>query len=68
MNKTELEAMDIEAVAKAIEEDAGHALPGLRASLEQTKAGQSGRIYKRSKSWCAPRATSWACRNPHSPA
>ncbi len=46
MNKTELEAMDIEAVAKAIEEDAGHALPGLRASLEQTKAGQSGRIHK----------------------
>ena len=46
MNKTELEAIDIDAIAKAIEEDAGHSLPGLRKSLQQTKDGKLGRITK----------------------
>lgn len=46
MNKAELEAMDIETIAKAIEADAGRALPGLRASLQQTREGKFGRIHK----------------------
>jgi uncharacterized protein (DUF4415 family) len=31
--------MDVSKVARAIEDDAGHALPGLRESLVQAKAG-----------------------------
>ena len=38
--------MDIEAIAQAIEADAGRALPGLRESLQQTRAEKSGRIHK----------------------
>ena len=48
MHKPKLKtmAMDIEAIAQAIEADAGRALPGLRESLQQTKAGKCGRIHK----------------------
>ena len=46
MNKPKKMDMDIEAIAQAIEVDAGHTLPGLRESLQQTKAGKSGRIHK----------------------
>ena len=38
--------MDIEAIAQVIEADAGRALPGLRESLQQTKAGKCSRIHK----------------------
>jgi len=34
-----LKKMDVNKVARAIEDDAGHALPGLRESLVQAKAG-----------------------------
>ena len=38
-----LKQMDIDKVASAIEADAGHALPGLRESLTQAKAGDFSR-------------------------
>ena len=37
--------MDIEAVARAVEADAGHALPGLRESLAQAKAGEYAAVH-----------------------
>ena len=37
--------LDIEAVARAIEEDAGQAVPGLRESLAQAKAGQFAAVH-----------------------
>lgn len=39
-----LDIIDIEAVAKAVEADAGMALPGLRESLAQAKRGEYARI------------------------
>jgi putative transcriptional regulator len=39
-----LKTIDIEQVARAIEQDAGQALPGLRESLAQAKAGIAGRV------------------------
>ncbi len=36
--------MDIEAVAKAIEADAGEALPDLRQALSEAKSGMAGRV------------------------
>ena len=38
--------MDIDAVAKAIEVDAGEPLLDLRQSLKEAKAGMSGRVTK----------------------
>lgn len=38
----ELDRIDIEKVAKAVEADAGHSLPGLRESLTEAKAIVSG--------------------------
>lgn len=40
-----LKWMEAEKVASAIEEDAGHDLPGLRESLSQVKAGRFQRIH-----------------------
>lgn len=40
-----LSDIDVEAMAKAIEADAGQALPGLRASLEQAKHGEFAAIH-----------------------
>lgn len=40
-----LKAMDVNEVACAIEDDAGHALPGLRESLAQAKADDFSRIH-----------------------
>ncbi len=40
--------MDVKKVARAIEDDAGHALPGLRESLAQVKAGSFSRVHPRS--------------------
>jgi len=40
----ELENIDIEQVAKAIEADAGMPLPGLRQSLAEAKNGRAGRV------------------------
>jgi uncharacterized protein (DUF4415 family) len=37
--------MHVNKVARAIEDDAGHALPGLRESLAQAKAGKFSRIH-----------------------
>lgn len=37
--------IDVQAVAKAVEADAGHALPGLRESLEQLKRGEFAAIH-----------------------
>ncbi|MDR3298663.1 MAG: XRE family transcriptional regulator [Candidatus Accumulibacter sp.] len=42
---TDFENMDIEAVARAIEEDAGQALPNLRRSLTDVRAGRFGRVH-----------------------
>ena len=38
--------MDVETIAQAIEADAGRALPGLRASRQQTRAGKFSHIHK----------------------
>ncbi len=40
-----LKKMDVNRVARAIEKDAGHALPGLRESLAQAKAGTFSRVH-----------------------
>lgn len=37
--------MDIEKIAKAIEDDAAMELPGLRESLAEMQAGIQGRVY-----------------------
>lgn len=39
-----IEQIDVERVALAIEEDAGMVLPGLRESLEQAKRGEFSRV------------------------
>ncbi|MGC9198199.1 MAG: BrnA antitoxin family protein [Acidobacteriaceae bacterium] len=44
MKKT-LKKMDVDKVARAVEEDAGQALPGLRESLAQAKAGDFARVH-----------------------
>ena len=40
-----LKKMDVDKVARAIEDDAGHALPGLRESLAQAKAATFSRVH-----------------------
>jgi uncharacterized protein (DUF4415 family) len=40
-----LKKMDVNKIARAIETDAGHALPGLRESLAQAKAGDFLRVH-----------------------
>lgn len=40
-----LKTLDIDKVAAAIEADAGEALPGLRESLAEAKAGKVGQIH-----------------------
>jgi len=40
-----LKRMETNKVARAIEEDAGHALPGLRESLAQAKDGRLQRVH-----------------------
>jgi uncharacterized protein (DUF4415 family) len=40
-----LRKMDVNKVARAIEEDAGQALPGLRESLAQAKASDFARVH-----------------------
>lgn len=39
-----IKEMDIDAVSKAIEDDAGKALPDLRQALKEAKAGMTGRV------------------------
>ncbi|KAB2906635.1 MAG: BrnA antitoxin family protein [Burkholderiaceae bacterium] len=41
----ELQGLDAAKVAKAIEADAGEALPGLREALAEAKAGQIGVVH-----------------------
>ncbi len=45
MTMKTLKKMDVNKVARAIEDDAGHALPGLRESLAQAKAGTFVRVH-----------------------
>lgn len=40
----DLKTLDIEKVAAAIEVDAGEAIPGLRQSLAEARAGKMGRV------------------------
>jgi uncharacterized protein (DUF4415 family) len=40
-----LKNIDVEAVVKAIEADAGEKLPGLRKSLQQAKRGEFGAVH-----------------------
>lgn len=40
-----LKKLNVEKVAAAIEVDAGQALPGLRESLTEAKAGVAGRVH-----------------------
>ena len=40
-----LKSINVEAVAKAIEADAGEPLPGLRESLAEAKAGKFARVH-----------------------
>ncbi|MDR1461705.1 MAG: helix-turn-helix domain-containing protein [Azoarcus sp.] len=40
----DLEKMDVEALASAIEADAGEAVPGIREALAQAKAGDFARV------------------------
>lgn len=39
----DLQNLDIEAVAKAVEQDAGHKVPGLRQALAEVKTGKGTR-------------------------
>ena len=39
-----LKTLNVDKVAAAIEADAGHALPGLRESLAEARAGLAGRV------------------------
>ena len=41
----DLQGLDIEAVAKAVEAHEGHAIPGLRQSLAELKAGKFAAIH-----------------------
>jgi putative transcriptional regulator len=41
---TDLKNMNVEAVAQAIEADAGEAIPGIREALEDAKAGRFARV------------------------
>lgn len=41
----DLQGLDAEAVARAIELDAGQAIPGLRESLDDLKAGRFGAVH-----------------------
>jgi len=41
----DMKKLDIEKISKAIEADAGHALPGLRESLEQAKRGEFAAVH-----------------------
>ena len=40
----DFQQMDVEKVARAVEADAGHALPGLRQSLREAATGVVGRM------------------------
>ncbi|MEG1971407.1 MAG: BrnA antitoxin family protein [Burkholderiaceae bacterium] len=40
-----LEKMNVEKVARAIEDDAGFALPGLREALAEAKAGTAAQVH-----------------------
>lgn len=40
-----LKNLDVEQVARAVEADAGHELPGLRESLEEAKRGEFARVH-----------------------
>ena len=44
-----LKDMDVNKVARAIEEDAGRSLPGLRTSLKQAKAGEAIVVRRRGR-------------------
>jgi uncharacterized protein (DUF4415 family) len=44
-NKVKLKNIDIEKVSAAIEADAGQALPGIRESLANAKAGIVGKVH-----------------------
>lgn len=46
MNNQTLKNMDVEAIAQAIEADAGHAIPDLRESLRQAREGEYGAAQK----------------------
>lgn len=43
-DKFDIKNFDVEAVARAIEADAGESLPELREGLRELKAGEIGRI------------------------
>lgn len=40
-----MKTLNVEKVARAVEADAGHALPGLRESLAEAKAGQFAAVH-----------------------
>ncbi len=44
MNKYAIPELDVEAVAKALEADAGEALPDIRQALLEAKEGRVGRV------------------------
>ena len=46
----ELQGVDLEKMAKAIEADAGESLPGLRESLADAKAGKYAAVHTPSRS------------------
>lgn len=41
----DLKKINVDKVLAAVEADAGHALPGLRESLEQAKAGEFAQVH-----------------------
>ena len=45
MPNVKLKYINVDAVAKAIEADAGQKLPGLRKSLEQAKRGEFAAVH-----------------------
>lgn len=54
-----LKSINVSKVAAAIEADAGQALPGLRESLAEAKAGKVGKVHPRADCSEEARTSCW---------
>jgi len=59
--------MDIDRVAKAIEDDAGEPIEGLRESLAEMNEARFAREYTPESCCFARRVRRWVCRRPGLP-
>ncbi len=64
----EVKKLDIECVARAVEDDAGESWPDLRQALAEFKAGDVGRVTapEQSRALCARQAIMTKSRKPNS--